>query len=341
MNRLTAVFLQQLYEYVPGRQQELLECMRRELQRQPDLSLPEETAPGTMFCSAQGKQLQRDLAGWKQQAAALEDGGLAVRQLKQLEDLCRQAADLRKETGHEIRGAGAVDPARLHLFCGPEQKQALAVVDELIRVDLFRAAVLGGAALFARIPPVDRVAHTLADRLEYYKNCVLPALSGVEENKAYGVWAFLQQDECRIGPLGSLAAFSPCAPDKSARDLLPGECRTVMTSRGVVFQGVGCVTNLEPASIEGAQHQTVGDAIPVRELARRLDTRDPIRALAEYYGPRPYAVDACELFAAASMAQSARVLLRRGQLGQCFLCGRAVQGGVPLCAQCVAKVKVE
>lgn len=341
MKRLTAVFLQQLNNYVPGKEQDILACMRRELQRQLDVVLPDVSAPGTLFCSARGKQLQRDLNNWKRQVAGLLHVSQAVTCLDQLETLCREAEQLRQETRQEIRCEGGVDPARLHLFCGAEQAQALAVVDELIRVELYCVAVLGGAELFGRIPPVDRVAHTLSDRLDYYKKYVVSALSGVEDNKAYGVWAFVQQDEIRAGPLGSLAAFLPCSPDKSAVDLLPGECRSGMTSRGVVFQGVGCVTNLNPNNIEMAQHEKVESTIPVQELARRLDTWDPIRALKECYVARPYAVDACELFAVASMAQSARVLLRRGQLGQCFLCGRTVRGGVPLCAQCVTKVKVE
>lgn len=340
MNRLTTVFLQQLCAYVPEKKPELLACIRRELLRQMEVSLREETASGTLYCSEQALQLQRDIQNWKQRVTGLQDPARAADCMLGLETLCRRAGQLHEETRREIAGAGFVDPARLHLFYVSEQKQAQAVMEELGRVELFRAAVLGGVPLLSRIPARRIGAVGLAAKLEYYKNYLVPACAGMEGATLSGVWAFQEVSSQRAGPMGNLAGYRPCDPDKEIHELLPGECRRKDTSRGIVYQGVGCITNLNPNTMEAAREKGIAQTMPLGEMIKRIEFGGPIRALQNYYGNTPYLVKADELFAVASMARSARQLLNRRQTGQCMLCGRALQEQAPLCPQCLARVKV-
>lgn len=338
MNRLTAVFLQQLYACAPQKQ-ELLKRAQRELLLQLDRSLPELLSPGTLIASAKGQELRQQAARWKQQTeqcSRMEDITLLLEQLNALQ---KQEQRLHTETRQEINRSGFVDGTKLHLFYRSEQRDALQVLDEIIRIELFRIAVLGGAQRFNAVPPLAAVPDILADRLAYYKNCLMPVLLDLSDQMLYGCWAFRFQEESRAGPLGNLPGYLIAEPNPAkATGLLPGEYTVLPAAKGTLYQGVGSLTNLTPDTVEQAQRTSVQDHIPVAELAARLYHGDPVRALGDYFGNNPYIVDPYELFATADVARGALELAERGRTRHCFLCGKALKNRAPLCAACVEKV---
>lgn len=338
MNRLTAVFLQQLYACAPQKQ-DLLKRAKRELLLQLDRSLPELLSPSTLIASAKGQELRQQTVQWKQrteQCSHMEDITFLLEQLYALQ---KQERQLHTETRREIQSSGFVDGTKLHLFYRSEQRNALQVLDEMIRIELFRIAVLGGAQRFKAVQPLAAVPDILADRLAYYKNCLMPVLLDLSDQVLYGCWAFRFQEESRTGPLGNLPGYLMAEPNPAkAAGLLPGEYTVLPTAKGAVFQGVGCLTNLTPDTVEWAQRVSVQDHIPVAELAARLYHDDPVRVLGDYFGSTPYIVDPYELFAAADVARGAQELAERGRTRRCFLCGKALKNQAPLCTACVEKV---
>lgn len=337
MNRLTAIFLQQLYGYVPQKR-ELLDRARRELLLQMDRALPELLSPGTLFGSSQGQKLRQQASRWKQQAEQCTRMEEIAPLLYQLQALEKQERQLHAQTRQEIQGSGFVDGTQLHLFYRSEQRDALRILNEVIRVELFRIAALGGAYRFKNVPPLAAVPDLLADRLAYYKNSLMPVLQDLSDQVLYGCWAFRFQAESAVGPLGKLPGYLITDPNPAKAALLPGEYTVLTTSRGTLYQGVGCLTNLTPDTVEQAQRGPVQDRIPVAELAARLYGDDPVRTLGDYFGNKPYIVDPYELFAAADVAKGAQALEDRGRARRCLLCGKALTKPVPLCASCVEKV---
>lgn len=341
MNFLTAVFLQQLYTYAPQKE-ELMQLARRELLRELDCSMPDAISPGTLFCTAQGQQLKREITEWKtkvEHCSRMED---VIRGLRSLQKLKDREERFHEETQREIRNPGFVDSARLHVFYHREQGEALRILNEVIHVELFRIVCLGGVRRFSRIPPLARVPDSLVERLAYYKDYLIPSITDLEENALYGYWAIRYQPDSRTGPRGKLPAYSIAEPKNSkGKQLLPGEYQKIPIVQGTLYQGIGCLTNLTPDTVERAQNMQVHDQIPVVELSSRLYRLDPIQALASYFRQEFYAVDAYELFAAADVAQSANTLMERGQTESCFLCGSAVKNNAPLCSSCVEKVYVK
>lgn len=340
MNRLTAVFLQQLYEYVPQKS-ELLQCAQKELLRQLEVSLSEAVSPGTVFFSTHAQQLKQKIEIWKSKAEGLCRVSQIGEFLEELEALCACERQLHEETQQQIRSTGFVDAARLHLFYHSEQRQALDVVNEMIRVELFRVAALGGPERFRRIPEVDTVPDTLTGRLGLWKQYIQPALQDLPDNLLYGCWAFQEQNSCPTGPLGKIPGYLLANPDKKAAGLLPGEWKKIAGSKGYLYQGGGRLTNLTPNNVQQAQGKPLGTTVPVEQLAVRMRRCDPIQAMQDYFGNAPYSVDPYELFAAADLAASANTILERGQTGSCFLCGAPVRNNAPLCRHCVERVYIK
>lgn len=338
MNRLTAVFLQELYTYAPQKQ-ELLQRAKQELIRELEHTMAELISPSTVFGSVRGQELRQNIADWKQkvkQCTNMEDVSLLQTDLEKLKEKERQ---LRKETQSELQKSGFVDSARLHLFYFSEQKSALQILNEVIHVELFRIAVLTGARQFAKIPALASVPDSLSDRLIYYKNYLIPVLQSKDNRDLYGCWAFRFQENGHVGPLGNLPGYLITEPNLSkAEKLLPGEYTLLENPHGILYQGIGYLTNITPDTVEFVQRGQIKTYIPVAELAVYLYQNNPIRALESYFGSTPYLVDPYELFATANMAQEGRAMVARGRERKCFLCGQPVQNNTPLCSACAGKV---
>ena len=340
MNRLTAIFLQQLYDYVPQKN-ELLQRAKKELLRQLDISMPEAVSPGTLFFSEHAQQFKGKMDAWKNKVQNLCRIEHVREFLSELEMLCARQKELHNETQRQIHSAGLVDVSKLHLFYRSEQKQALDVVNEMVRIELFRVVALAGPDRFCRIPPIDTVPDTLAGYLGYWKQWIDPALQNLPDHLLYGCWAFQEQECCPTGPLGKLPTYLPVKTNKKSGTLLPGEWARNIGPRGNWYQGVGRLTNLTPDTVQWAQHQNIKQHIPVTELASRMHLLNPVQAMQAYFGQTPYSVDPYELFSTADLAATANTMLERGQTHSCFLCGGPVQDNAPLCARCVERTYIK
>lgn len=341
MNRLTAAFLQTLYEYVPQKK-ELLECVRQELLRQLEHALPNAISAGTLFCSPEAQQLQKQINSWKTGVERIVFMREATDRMQDLERLCNREKQLHTRTQTELARSGFVDVGNLHIFYLSEQDDALGVLNQIIRIDLFRIVALGGPDLFRHIPPLDRQLDHLDLRLNYYKTYIRPALDRISEVDQYGNWAFRYQDMVRAGPLARLPSFQIAEPDQKLGTLLPGEYKMRMLGSGPLYQGVGRLTNITPETVIEAQNTTVCANITPKQLLGGMERNvDPVQALQSVMGKRFYSVNATDLFAAADYVVSARTILKRGYGRQCFLCGRSVQGNAPLCPRCMEKTIVK
>lgn len=341
MNRLTAAFLQTLYEYVPQKK-ELLDRARRELCRQLEHSMPNALSAATLFCSPEAQQLRQQIDRWKAGAQRITSMRELIDRLEDLEQLCSREKQLHTRTQAELARPGFVDVSNLHIFYLPEQEDALAVMNQIIRIDLFRVVALGGPELFRHIPPLDRQPNHLDLRLHYYKTYLQPALDRISEADQYGNWAYRYQDLVRTGPLAKLPSFQIADPSQKLNNLLPGEYKMTLSGRGLLYQGVGRLTNITPETVTEAQDATVCTTITPKQLIGGMDRNvDPVQALKSVMGKQFYSVSAADLFAAADSVVSARTILQRGYGRQCFLCGQPVQGNAPLCTRCMEKTVVK
>lgn len=341
MNRMTAAFLQTLYEYAPQKK-ELLERARQELLRQLERDLPNALSAATLFCSPEAQHLQKQIDGWKTRAERIVSMRELTDQMEDLEQLCSQEKRLHTRTQTELARPGFLNVGNLHILYLSEQDNALRVLNQMIQIDLFRIVALGGPDLLRHIPPLDRQPNHLDLRLNYYKTYIQPALDRISEADQYGSWAFCYQDMVRAGPLARLPAFQIAEPVQKLGTLLPGEYKMTVSGRGMLYQGVGRVTNITPETVVEAQNTTVQARITPKQLFDGMNqTSDPVQALQLVMGKRFYSVSAADLFAAADFVVSAHVIVQRGYSRQCFLCGQPVQGNAPLCSHCMEKTIVK
>lgn len=339
MNQLTAIFMQQLSDDT-SLSEEILERVRKELVLELLRCLPKEMHPGTLYCSAEGENLKSQMLLWKEEAAKISKPSDAVRYLRSLKELCQTAKRLREETCQQIESYASVDGGKLHLFYAEEQRSVLKTVNEWIRIDLYRILILGGPAYFRKIPLLKKIPMLLLDRVRYYKTQVMPVLSLLDARQRYSYWAVQHKDECRMGPLATLPAYVLCEPAKRSERLMPGEYKKLEALGGVMYQGLGRLTNITPDTIEEAQSDGLYDHVPMEAFEQARGTQDPVKALETLYAGKWYAVDPYELFSKAAAIEASWTILRRGQLRQCLYCGSLVEHHVPLCPQCIKRIKV-
>ena len=277
---------------------------------------------------------------WEKDAAQILKPSDGVKYLRILKELCETAKRLHKETCEQMESYTSVDGGKVHFFYAEEQRLAQKIVNEWIQIDLYRILILGGPRYFEQIPVLKKVPLLLADRVRYYKTQVMPVLSSLNPKQRYRYWAVQHKEECRMGPLATLPAYVLCEPAKRSARLIPGEYKKLEAVGGVLYQGLGRLTNITPDTIEEAQSDGVYDTLSMEMLEKAWGRGDPIMALQTMFAGKWYAIDPYELFSKAAALEASWTILRRGQLRQCVYCGSLVEHQVPLCPQCIKRIKV-
>ncbi len=342
MNELTAVFMNVLGRKT-GQEDRAAAIVRTSIKKELDVKAEELAAPNTFFVSNNGTRLHRDLQRMEGKIAGLQRAGEAVLVSKELKKLLIRAEELHRETQREIHKKGHVHIDKLHFFYAGEQQEALLIAEDLIRTELYRILALGGGRLFASCKPLNGYRHTLPDRMRYLREEILPVTSSKDFQQLAKTryWAVARREQLRAGPLGLLPGYEIAEPLKTDHWFLPGEHRLLSSRSGTVMQGVGMLTNVKPDTVDKAQLrgalQTEIRAEQLQNCRSGLD--DPDKALAEVFPGAYYAISPEAYYSAASYAEAASAVVRRGSMGQCLLCGQNAEGG-DFCPRCLKRFRI-
>lgn len=341
MDYLTVLFLNQLAGQVE-RADELLKLVRKELLAEFERQMSCNMVSGVLFYTGRARALQQRCAQWLESARQLPQIGAGKALLRELETLAKESDFLRQETRNQLQSPASIDMDRMHIIDPQDHEQTLRLIEEMIRFDLYRVAAIGGGALLTRITPFRRVSATLEAYMDYYRQEVLGALNMCSETRKYAFWAVQHRGDGKCGAYAKLPAYVIAEPKKVKHPMLPGEYQIIEDRGGILMQGVGMLTNVTPNNILSAQDAGVGYKPTVRQILQcGADLSRPDQVLAGSFEGGYYAVDPFEFFGMLSAAEDARVILRRGQLQQCFLCAAPVQNNAPLCPACMKRVQIQ
>lgn len=336
MKRLTIMFLQELYAFVPQQQQALAQMIREELMA--DIA---EIASGadSRFCSPTAQTLQSDAIALRARLETSPGQQEIFSLWERTAALCEKARTMREQTRRQLSGVACPDPDSLHLCTIQEEPVLRKMLNDYLHLELYRLLVLGGTEVFRQIPPLSDFPDQPAVRLRYEQEYLRPAAQRVEHTQPFGLWAVCFQSARRLGATATLPAYILCAPDEKAGNLLPGEHQILVRRSEILFQGLGLLTNLTPDTIERAQHEPVRNRVLMRDLWG-CQAEDPIGDFAAHCGEELYAVDAGSLFAAAALAQGGRQISRRRETQQCLYCGAPAVPHQVLCANCLRRIEL-
>lgn len=342
MNKLTAVFLDVLGRETRQESRAAavaMESMKAEFSAKAGRLL----SSGTIFCSDQGHKLQRDLLLLQKNIFSMTRAQQAAGAGAKLAALYIEAERLHRETQRQIHRPGKINIRKLHFFYHEEQTEALHILEDYIKAELYRILALEGGRAFLSRKQLQIFRHTLPDRIKYLKEEILP-LTDSQKMKKKAVphyWAAAYREERKAGPMGILPGFETVDPVKTDHRFLPGEHKELPYRRGVVLQGVGCLTNVTPGTIEQAQRKgALRTEVVPDQLAGYVDhLRNPDAVLGHLFSGSLYAIDAEQYFSAASYVTGSAALIRRKRLGQCLFCGKA-SGGSDFCEQCARRIRI-
>ena len=342
MKRLTAVFLHVLGTET-NMQEQAAELVRNGLRAEFEKRAGRLLSSGTLYFSEEAHRLQQNLMMLRQRVETFRDAGDAVLFSDELEKMYIEAERLHRITQKQIRRAGRIDVRRLHFFYQDEQAEALDILDEYIRIELYRILVLCGGDAFRKCKPLRGYKYTLADRIQYLKSEILPVTdSGKLKSYAEGLyWAVQHRDAMRTGPMGILPGYEMVPPAKVDHRFLIGEHRSVSVRSGLVYQGVGCLTNVTPKNVEKAQLKGFlsAELLPEQMYPYADQLQDPDQILPEIFRDTFYVIEAAHYFSIASYVEASKAVGRRKRLGQCLFCGKNAEGAC-FCEQCRRRIKI-
>lgn len=342
MNTLTAVFLDVLGSET-GQAQRAAELTKKNMRAEFEKRTGELLLSSTVFFSDEGKCLKQKLCMLKKQIESINGARQAVEINRELSSLYVEAEKLHRETQRQIHKRGHIDVRKLHFFYQKEQSDALDILENYNRAELYRIAVLSGGQSFLTRKPLACFSHSIQDSLRYLKEEIVPVTDAVQfrklENGLY--WAAQHTDLMRAGPLGSLPGFTMIDPIKTDHRFYPGEHAVLPYRKGIVLQGIGYLTNLLPENVEKAQGRgCLITKISPDNLMPYIDyLQNPDVLLEHLFGERYYLISAEEYFAAASYAEVSYTILRRARIGQCLYCGKPASRG-KFCDTCVKRIKL-
>lgn len=342
MNKLTAVFLNVLGRET-GQENRAATVAMESMMAVFSSKTGRLLSSGTIFCSDEGHKLQRDLLSLKKKIISMTRAQQVAKAEAKLSGLYIEAERLHRETQRQIHRPGKINIRKLHLFFYEEQTEALHILEDYIKAELYRILTLEGGRAFISRKQLQIFKHTLPDRIKYLKEEILP-LTDSQKMKKKAVphyWAAVYREERKAGPIGVLPGFETVDPVKVDHRFLPGEHRELPYRSGVVIQGVGSLTNVTPGTIEQAQRKgALHTEVFPDQLARYSEyLRDPDAVLGHLFSGTLYAIDAEQYFSVASYVIGSAALIRRKRLGQCLFCGKTAAGS-DFCEQCARRIRI-
>ena len=342
MQALAAVFMDILGKKT-GQEERAATIIRESMSVEFSEHTRELLSSETLFFSAEGLALQQDLLVLKREIEKLFHAKDAVKLGAKLKTLYIRAEELHRETQREIRKSGRIRAAKLHFFYADEKEAALDILEEYVRVELFRVLVFGGGSLFSRCKPLKGFQHTLQDRMKY----LVYELAPVTDSQSFKIlaktryWAVVHQDEMRAGPMGHLPGMLITDPVKTDHRFLPGEHGLLSGRGGLILQGIGHLTNVTPENIEKAQlRNNLQKVITPEMLKPYVDClSDPDSVLNHIFSDKLYVISPAQYFAAASYAEASLAISNRHKLGKCLLCGQSAESGL-LCERCGRRIRI-
>ncbi len=297
----------------------------------------------TLFFSDEGHALHQDLLVLKRDIEKLLHAKDAAKLGAKLKTLYVRAEELHRETQREIEKNGRIRAAKLHFFYADEKEKALDILEQYVRVELFRVLVFGGGSLFSRCKPLKGYQHTLQDRMKY----LVYELAPVTDSQSFKLlaktryWAVVHQDEMRAGPMGRLPGMLITDPVKTDHRFLPGEHGLLPGRGGLVLQGIGHLTNMTPENIDKAQLRNNLQTVVTPEMLKPFVDylSDPDSVLNHIFSGKPYVISTEQYFAAASCAEACITISNRRRLGKCLLCGQSAESGL-LCERCGRRIRI-
>ena len=342
MNKLTAVFLDVLGAQA-GQTKRAADLAKENMQAEFSERAGELLLPGTLFFSDEGRELKQRLTALQNEISRIERAQQAVGIIRQLEELYIRAEKLHRDTQKQIRKKGYIDARKLHFFYQSEQAEAMEILENYIKTELYLAAAFGGGRMFLARKPLKSFQHTLQDRVRYLKEELLPVTDtqNFRQNAGTRYWAVQHQDEVKAGPMGTLPGFVITEPVKSGRRFIPGEHAVLPSRKGVILQGMGYLTNLTPMTVENAQTKgALVTSVTPDQLVYYIDhLQDPDAVLGSMFAGKYYLISAEEYFGAASHAEASAAIRRRSRLGQCLFCGKPV-AEKHFCSNCEKRIKI-
>lgn len=342
MEKLTAVFLDVLGSET-GQESRAASIVKEGMQAEFAQRTKELMSGGTLYFSREGIRLKQELENLHNQTNTLTDAIQAVKIGANLSALYIRAEKLHRETQRQIHRPGKIDIGKIHFFYPDEQSEALNILEDYIKTELFRILTLLGGKAFLSLKPLKTYQHTLQDRVKYLKEQVSPMTDNrkMKDLAVPHYWAVMHKNERKAGPVGVLPGFEIIELTRTDHRFLPGEHREVACRQGIALQGVGCFTNVTPATIEKAQIKgMLHTRVTVEQLGRYVDyLKQPDAVLTHLFSDSLYAVDPAEYFGTASYVESSAAIVRRKRLGQCILCGKS-SSGADFCEQCARRIKI-
>lgn len=342
MNKLTAVFLDVLGEEI-GQEKRTAELAKKAMQTEFSLRTKELLSPGTFYCSGPGNEIRQDLAMLMKLISGLNKALQAVGIGAKLAELYVRAEQLHRDTQKQIHKYGHIDARRLHFFYKDEQQEALGILESYIRAELFRILVTGGGEAFLSRKPLKGFQHTLQDRMKYLREEIFPMTDTRKfrllSKERY--WAVQHTEEKKAGPLGVLPGFTMTDPVKTDHRFMAGEHDRFSNRRGIIWQGIGYLTNVTPQTVTDAQKSgALNTSVTPEQLTPYLDhLQEPDAVLGHLFSGSFYVIDPVQYFGAASCAEASAAIRRRSQLGQCLLCGKA-SGRAHFCESCARRIRI-
>ena len=342
MKKLTAIFLEALGKET-GQRDRAAALASKSMQEEFARKTAELLSAGTLFFSDQGRELRQNLVMLRERIGRISNANEAVGTIGRLNSLYIEAERLHRETQKQIHRPGHIDAGKLHFFYRSDQQEALEILEQYNRAELYRIIALGGGSAFLTRKPLKSYQHNLQERVRYLREEISPVTETVmfRELADTRYWAVQHNDNMRVGPMGILPGFVMTAPVKTDHRFIPGEHRMLPYRKGVVLQGVGYLTNVTPLNVEEAQRRgaLVTEVRPEQLLPYLNNLQEPDGVLRHLFTGRYYVISPEQYFAAASYAEASLAVIRRKRMGQCVLCGKLADAG-SFCEGCGRRIKI-
>ena len=211
MKKLTAIFLEALGKET-GQRDRAAALASKSMQEEFARKTAELLSAGTLFFSDQGRELRQNLIMLRERIGRISNANEAVGTIGRLNSLYIEAERLHRETQKQIHRPGHIDAGKLHFFYRSEQQEALEILEQYNRAELYRIIALGGGSAFLTRKPLKSYQHNLQERVRYLREEISPVTETVmfRELADTRYWAVQHNDNMRVGLTASYRENTAC-----------------------------------------------------------------------------------------------------------------------------------
>ncbi len=338
MNKLTIVFLQELYDRADCKD-EIEQYMISQLNNLMDQYISYYGVDTSLLMSADANRLCDQLINLQKSIFELNAPVDSRDIISEMQRIFSKLSELEAATSKAIFGAGKLNPDDIHIITAENQLQALNRIVDEIRLQEYLAVIYGTEEFFAALPAIRSIEGDIHTLFKRFASEVFPQVDMLAAYTAHPIWSFARNDILDDRSTWSFPIFVPdtCSMEVYSENLVGPHNLNFKDEKRI--QGRGRVTNITPLTIEDAQEKGICWELPDAVDYKSIDGFSDLNGwLSFVFRGRYYSISPYDVIVVLNRYLLMSEIRNRKDSHRCLLCAKRLREKESvLCNDCKEK----